>query len=181
MLSVEIRRPQISDKEELFAFFDLVLKDTFIINGLVELTEDYEQECKEKREHLSADFASGGVDRHFLIAVDKQSGNLLGCIAYGPASSLIVMETNGALAGYMEIGTAFVHPNYQNKGIGTMLLNAIIRTLEIREIHHYCLDSGYAIAQKIWTKKLGEPDYLLKDYWGDGAHHMIWKRSIERV
>lgn len=39
----------------------------------------------------------------------------------------------------------------------------------------FCLDSGYTNAQKVWKKKFGEPDYLLKDYWGEGFDHMIWR------
>ncbi len=26
---------------------------------------------------------------------------------------------------------------------------------------------------------LGPPAHILRDYWGPGAHHMIWLRSLE--
>lgn len=47
--------------------------------------------------------------------------------------------------------------------------------LRNKGIEEFCLDSGYTSAQKIWKKKFGEPDYLLKDFWGAGYDHMIWK------
>jgi hypothetical protein len=51
-------------------------------------------------------------------------------------------------------------------------------TLQNRGIEEFCLDSGYLSAQKIWRKKFGEPDYLLKDYWGEGYNHMIWRIKV---
>lgn len=32
--------------------------------------------------------------------------------------------------------------------------------------------------KSIWTKKFGEPSYVLKDYWGESSDHMIWKKSL---
>ncbi|KAF0822419.1 Acetyltransferase [Cytobacillus firmus] len=42
-------------------------------------------------------------------------------------------------------------------------------------VEEFCLDSGYRQSQKIWKKKFGEPEYLLKDYWGKGLiAHSLW-------
>jgi hypothetical protein len=57
----------------------------------------------------------------------------------------------------------------------------MILTLINKGINEFCPDSGYPNAQKIWRKKLGEPDYLLKDYWGPGHDHMIWRRSTHDI
>lgn len=38
--------------------------------------------------------------------------------------------------------------------------------------------NGYTSAQKVWKKKFGEPDYLLKDYWDPGNDHMIWRITV---
>jgi hypothetical protein len=54
-------------------------------------------------------------------------------------------------------------------------------TLQNKGIEKFCLDSGYAMAQKIWTKKFGEPDYLIKEYWSQRFDHMIWSRSINEI
>lgn len=178
MYRVEIRRPQMEDYEELTQFFSTVIKDTFAREGISELVDDIEHEIESKKQYLSSDFNSNGENRYFLIAIDKKSNKVIGTIEYGPASELILKCTDGALNGLYEIGTVFVHPDYQRRGIGNLLLNVMFLTLINRGIQEFCLDSGYTNAQKIWKKKFGEPDYWLKDYWAEGSDHMIWRRSI---
>lgn len=103
---------------------------------------------------------------------------IVGTIEYGPASDLICHCTNHAFKEMIEIGTVLVHPDYQRMGIGNLLLNKMFFTLQNRGIKEFCLDSGYISAQKIWKKKFGDPNYLLKDYWGEGFDHMIWRVKI---
>ncbi|MFD3449027.1 GNAT family N-acetyltransferase [Microbacteriaceae bacterium 4G12] len=165
--------------EELNLFFSITIKDTFAREGLSELLDDIEKEMETKKQYLQCDFDSDGEKRYFLIAVDKNSNKIIGTIEYGPASELINSCTDEVLKGLPEIGTVFVHPDYQRRGIGNLLLNAMFLTLLSKGIIEFCLDSGYKNAQKIWKKKFGEPDYLLKDYWGDGFDHMIWKRCTD--
>ncbi len=105
----------------------------------------------------------------------------IGSIEYGPVSDLIRTCTNEALKDLVEVGTVFVHPGYQGKGIGNSLLNAMFLSLKKKGMEEFCLDSGYDNAQKIWKKKFGEPDYLFKDYWGEGLDHLIWKVKINEV
>jgi len=76
------------------------------------------------------------------------------------------------------IGHIAVHPDYQNRGIGTVLLQKMLLTLENRRVPSFCLDSGYKQAQMIWQKKFGQPDIVLENYWGTNNHHMIWKRTL---
>jgi GNAT superfamily N-acetyltransferase len=85
------------------------------------------------------------------------------------------------LKNLVEIGTVFVHPDYQNKGIGSMLLNLIFIELKKNNIKEFCLDSGYKNAQKTWINKFGAPEYHLKSYWGQDADHMVWRVSVEDV
>ena len=69
----------------------------------------------------------------------------------------------------------------QRRGIGSLLLNLMICPLQARGIGEFCPDSGYKEAQKVWKKRLGEPNYVLRDYWGEGFDHLIWKRSTREV
>ncbi|USG65461.1 GNAT family N-acetyltransferase [Brevibacillus ruminantium] len=181
MYNVEIRRPRVEDTEELHQFFRTVIQDTFFREGIADLLDDIENEFKTKKHYLKTDLESNGQQRYFLIAVDKNNKNIIGTIEYGPASELIRVCTDGALSHLHEVGTVFVHPDYQKRGIGTLLVNVIVLTLQNRGIQEFCLDSGYAQAQKVWSKKFGEPDYLLKDYWGEGADHMIWRPRTNDV
>jgi GNAT superfamily N-acetyltransferase len=175
LYNVEIRRPRIEDCEELHQFFTTVIKDTYAREGLSELLDDIENEIECKKQYLKCDFESNGKSRYFSIALEKNNNKIIGTIEYGPASELIAICTDGALKEWYEVGTVFVHPDYQRVGIGTLLLNEMFLTLKNKGIKEFCLDSGYTNAQKVWKKKFGEPDYLLKDYWGEGFDHMIWR------
>jgi GNAT superfamily N-acetyltransferase len=175
--TIEIRRPRIDDRAQLHQFFSHVIRDTFAREGLAELLDDIRSEIETKTQYLESDFDSDGKNRFFLIAIDKKDNKVIGSIEYGPVSELISSSTNGALNELVEVGTVFVHLDYQRRGVGTLLVNVILLTLQNRGIAEFCLDSGYTDAQKVWKKKFGAPDFVLKDYWGEGNDHMIWKRS----
>ncbi|PAE41152.1 GNAT family N-acetyltransferase [Neobacillus sp. YX16] len=179
MQTVEIRRPRMEDIEELNQFFRIVITDTFRREGLAGLIEDIEAEIDSKNNYLQLDLDSKGDQRYFLIAL---AGNkIIGTIEYGPASELIKNCTNGKLGNLVEVGTVFVLPEYQRQGVGNRLLGEMLQTLKGCGMVDFCLDSGYKNAQAIWKKKFGEPNYLLKDYWGQGQDHMIWKISTSGV
>jgi len=174
--NIKIRRPKQRDRAELYQFFNEVIRETFANEGLSDLEEEIENEIAQKKKLLECDFDSDGEERFFWIAVDKSKNKIIGSIEYGTSSELIDACTRAKLKDVVEIGTVFVHPEYQRKGVGTLLLNVMFITLESRGVKEFCLDSGYSSAQKIWIKKFGDPDYLMKDYWGIGNDHMIWKR-----
>ncbi|MDM5239420.1 GNAT family N-acetyltransferase [Bacillus cereus] len=178
MTNVAIRRPNSNDIDELYLFFRIVITNTYKDEGLSQLVDDIENEINSKKQYLKNDFDSNGENRYFLLAIDTNNDKIIGTIEIGPASTLINSCTSGVLKDLYEIGTVFILPEYQRKGIGSLLLNAMYLTLLSRGITEYCLDSGYKKAQSIWTKKLGKPSYVLKDYWGESNNHMIWKKSL---
>ncbi|MEH7121777.1 GNAT family N-acetyltransferase [Bacillus sp. JJ1773] len=177
MLNIEIRRPTAENIRELNHFFRVVITDTFSKEGIGEMLEDIEDEIEAKKKYLNLDFESDGEKRYFLIALDRD--RIIGSIEFGQASELINHCTNHALKDLVEVGTVFVHPDFQRKGIGNRLLDAMFFTLLNKGIEEFCLDSGYTTAQKIWKKKFGEPQYLLKNYWGEGYDHMIWRINVK--
>lgn len=179
MIDIEIGRARIEDTELINEFFSIVLKDTFKRNGISDLVDTYNEEINDKRRCLYQDFESGGKNRYFLIA--KHKGIVVGSVEYGLSNELIISCTNGELKEVLEIGTVFVHPDYQRRGIGSRLLELIFMELEKNGVMEFCLDSGYKSAQKIWIKKFGHPQYLFKDYWGKDADHMIWSMQLQAV
>lgn len=176
MINVEIRRPKMEDVKQLNEFFKVVILDTFAKEGIREKLDDINNEIKVKEKYIKSDLESNGEKRYFLIALEADK--IIGSIEYGPTSELIWNCTNGELKELVEIGTVFVHPDYQRMGVGNLLLNKMFITLENKGIEEFCLDSGYKNAQKIWKKKFGEPDYQLKDYWDKGFDHMIWRARV---
>lgn len=173
MINVEIRRPGEDDRNSLNHFFRMVVTDTFNKEGIADMVDDMESEIKAKNTYLATDLESNGDKRFFLLALDGEK--IVGTIEYGAASELICTCTNNAFKNLQEVGTVFVHPDYQRKGIGNLLLNRLMLAMQNKGIAEFCLDSGYGNAQKIWTKKFGDPAYLLENFWGEGYHHMIWR------
>lgn len=167
------------DKNKLHHLFKTVIVDTFMKNGLGNMATEIKEEIETKEKYLESDFESNGENRYFLIALDGEE--IIGSIEFGPASKLISEYTNNVCKGIKEIGTVFIAPEYQRKGIGNLLLNKMFLTLTNKGIDEFCLDSGYKSAQTIWKKKFGCPEYLLKDYWGKGLDHMIWKVRIDKI
>ena len=86
--------------------------------------------------------------------------------------------TNNAYEGLIEVGTVFVHPHSQRNGVGNRLLKAIFEVLQKNGVEEFCLDSGYNRAKRILKKKFGAPEYRLRDYWGSGNDHMIWRIKV---
>ncbi|WP_051775420.1 GNAT family N-acetyltransferase [Paenibacillus tyrfis] len=143
---------------------------------LSHLVNDMEKEIEEKRNLLHLDLESNGKERYFYVALHNEK--IIGTIEYGPSSKLIHDLTHGALDMLFEIGTVYVHPNFQGHGVANLLLNAIFLTLQGKGISEFCLDCGYKNAQQIWRKKFGEPTYLFPNYWNEGTDHMIWRKRV---
>jgi GNAT superfamily N-acetyltransferase len=176
MLHVNIRRPTTEDREQLNDFFRTVIIDTFIKEGIGNQLNDIKEEIETKKRYLTSDFESNGEERYFLIAFFEDK--IIRSIEFGPANEIIRNVSEHAFEGLVEVGTVFVHPGYQRNGVGNFLLKAMYETLRNNGIKEFCLDSGYKNAQLIWKKKFGEPDILLKDYWGKNFDHMIWRVKI---
>lgn len=178
MNNIDIRRAVMSDQDKLNTFFDLVLQDTFEKNQLIEIHGLLEEEKIDKRRCLEQDFLTGGRERYFLIAWLEDE--VVGCIEYGSANELILTCTQNELREMLEIGTIFVKPCYQRRGVGKLLLRSILETLKFDGVKEVCFDSGYKTAQKIWKRTFGEPKYFLEDYWEKDAHHMVWVIEVEK-
>lgn len=177
MLTVEVRRPKPEDREQLIEFFITVITDTFIKEGIGDRLDDINEEIDVKRRYLASDFESNGKSRYFLIAF--YGDKIIGSIEFGLANEIIRNCINNEVL--VEVGTVFVHPDYQRNGIGNLLLKAMYDTLQQRGIEEFWLDSGYKRAQSIWKKKFGEPEILLEDYWGEDFDHMIWRVKVSEI
>ena len=174
--TIEIRRPELTELDYIHQFFASVISNTFQKEGLLELKAELKDEIETKKMFLAEDFASNGEKRCFLFAYSDNQ--IIGSIAYGEPNSIIVNETKGQLKHIPEVGSMLVHPNYQNQGIGNMLLQAVFQSLREKHFSEFCFDSGYKQAQSIWTKKFGEPYLFMENYWGENSHHMIWTKKL---
>lgn len=172
MTDIQIFEAKAQDKDQIFAFFTDILTHTFQENGIWDMQEDLMDEIAEKKSFFLESVEEPEKGRKFLLA--KKSNRIIGCVAIGPANDSIVRGSQGQCAGWVELGTVFVHPDFQRKGLGTHLIREMENRLKAQGIHHYVLDSGYPISKQIWTRKYGTPTYVMKDHWGEGLDHLIW-------
>jgi GNAT superfamily N-acetyltransferase len=174
---IAIRRPRIEEIDLIHGFFEIVLKDTFDANGLQTMNDLLEEEILDKRRCINQDFSTNGRDRYFLLA--EYNDEIIGSIEYGLSNELLNRCTNNEMKDLFEVGTVFVHPQYQKQGVSSLLFDSLFKELYNKGIQEICFDSGYKIAQKIWCKRFGDPKYYLRDFWGKGSHHMIWRISVK--
>lgn len=171
----EIRAPRGEERELLVTFFKRVIEDT-IEKEEIEVPYFLEEEVGDKMELLGKYLTGEDEERIFLVAWYR--GRILGTISYAPCNEYVVELLGEDLEDTGEIGTVYVDPGYQGQGIGSALFNAMCIELLERRIESFYLDSGYRRAQRYWTRKLGDPIRVAKDYWDKGADHMIWYKKI---
>jgi GNAT superfamily N-acetyltransferase len=177
---LHIDRPAEADLLELRRLFEVTIRDTFHREGIdVSHAEDIEREISDRTAALARDIATDGTAACFLIA--RWDTIIAGTIAIGRPNLIIRSHLNIALESVPEIHSAYVLPEYQGRGIGSRLFEAMRQRLRDRQVQSFCLDCGYRAAQRFWSRRLGEPSLVLHDYFGPGAHHMIWHRSIDDI
>lgn len=181
-----IRRPSRADEQSVCQVFEQAITDAFAQEGIADSKDDIAYEISHKsgrlRAALDAAEAAGEKAEHDLRGVPAQpffliaeyEGEPVGTISFGPCSEFIRELSEGRLNGVGELGSLYIRPDYQNRGIGSRLIGAMMQEIRARGIESFCLDSGYGRAQKRWLRKFGEPYVWAKDYWGPGAHHAVW-------
>lgn len=170
--SVRIAAPRQEDTAAVHSVFETTVTDVFLREGIGHLQEELRSDIEAKK-RLFREFLDGSeTEIRFLVA--KQGDRILGTVSYGPPNEIIVDEFPEWKYGMGELGSLFVLPAYQGRGLGSLLIEAMRKTLKQRGIQEFCLDSGYASAQKKWMRKFGKPIRILSDRWGPGLHHCIW-------
>lgn len=178
MKDLILNKPDKGDTEELKQLFTHTITDAFE-KEKIDDAQGIKNEINEKITSFSEDLESNGKKRYFLVA--RLNNKIVGTISYGPCNALALKNSGEKLKDVLEIGTVYILPEYQKKGIGSILVKSMLNELKIRNITDFCLDSGYKRAQVIWRKKFGEPSFVIKDYWGPDSDHMIWYRKLSDV
>lgn len=179
MEKIVINRPKREDRQEIHALFERTIPHTFAKDGAEDLVEDIQGEVASKKRKLEEDFETEGVGYFFLVA--RHGGKIVGTITYGPTDAYMIELSGGKFETIGEIGSLFIMPEFQGRGIGTLLLNAMYMALIGKGVEEFVLDSGYPTAQKVWAHVFGEPDIIARDYWAVGADHHVWHRMIVDV
>ena len=137
----------------------------------------FDEELLAKKKHLLEDLNTNGEKRYFLLA--EYNENIIATISYGPSSDLINSCTQNATEHILEMGSVFILPQYPKMGIVDLLIKKLLLKLKEANIDSICFDSGYPVAQEVWNKKMGVPQYIMENHWGQNLHHMIWIINID--
>jgi len=172
---VYITSPEYTDVISTNLIFETTIRDAFEKEGLGHLEEDITDEIEHKKRMLEASLSEQN-NIYFLIA--KVDDLTIGTVSFSPCGEIIKKCTENKLENFGELGSLFVLPGYQNRGIGSVLISSMMKELHRKEIERFCLDSGYKRAQRRWLQKFGEPYMIVKNYWGEGSDHMIWLCSV---
>ncbi|OJV66498.1 MAG: hypothetical protein BGO41_03475 [Clostridiales bacterium 38-18] len=176
-MSYQIVRPQRDDQEAMNDLIIRVLKDNWTRNQLDDLEDDLKDEIKTKLRFVSEDLLGILGARYFIVA--KEGDKIVGIAEHGPANDTIRSCNSEELNALQEVGTVFVLPEYQGKGVGKALMSAMQNRLSNIGESFFCIDSGYKTAQGVWIHLYGEPTFLLRDYWGQGIDHMVWMVKLK--
>jgi len=176
-MDIYIIKPVIEDSNKLVQLFKNSITDAFVkenINDPKSINTEYQTQINRINRYFEDD------NNYYYYLTARNRNKILGTIAYGPASDIIV-QNYPAVQNIPEIMSVYIMPRFQRMGIGSLLFNSILITLLCKDITEFCLDSGYHRAQQYWIKKLGDPVKVLEDYWNKGGHHMIWHKKIKDI
>jgi len=179
MGSIVVRRPISNDRDELHRLFDVTIRRAFEREEAGDALDEIGEQICHKQALIDEDYDTSGADRYFLVAT--LGSKIVGTVCHGPCSDIIKACADRDVNGLHEIGSMYILPEYQGKGIGKILLNAMYLVLLSKNIEEFCLDSGYDTAKRIWRKLLGAPSLVMKDYWAQGVDHHIWFRKLDEV
>ena len=178
-MKVKIRRPNKKDRKEIHQLFETTIKHTLELEGLVGEEGFVKELFNDQKNLIDIDFDTNGKEYYFLVA--ECEGKIIGTICHRPCSDIIVDCADRDIKGIHEIGSVYILPNFQGKGIAKLLLNAMYTTLIAKGFDEFWLDSGYNIAKKVWQNVLGKPTIIMKNYWGEGIDHHLWNRKLSDI
>ena len=179
MTSIIIRRPKMQERAQIHALFDVVIRHTFELEGVGEEFELIGKLIADQQNLIDLDIDTDGQQCFFLVA--QYESQVVGTICVRPCSDIIRECADRDTSGMLEIGSVYVLPELQGKGIAKLLLNRIYQALRTKGIDEFWLDSGYDIAKQVWRNILGEPSIIMKDYWAEGVDHHLWFRKLDDV
>ncbi|MFP4078198.1 MAG: N-acetyltransferase family protein [Candidatus Izemoplasmataceae bacterium] len=167
-------------EEAIRTLWDRVIQDAFKRQGMDE-HHNPADELDFKMDQLTEAWHHPS-QRYFLA---YENAKLIGTMAYGkPPNRGIRRRTGGALNNTVEIGSLYIHPDYQRQGIGKTLLIHALKTLHSEGVDTVCFDSIIESSKTIWLKLFGEPRYKIPSKKHDFTH-MIWvvdtKTALKRL
>ena len=176
-MKIIIERPSKNDIKSIHNVFEKTIINTFEKEGLSHLKDDIHNEIENKKQLLNKALTTNEKNVYYFVA--KIKDEIIGTISFSPFNDVIKKFIDNKIKNVGELGSLYVLPNYQNKGVASALIQALIEFLHTNGIQLFCLDCGYKQAQKKWLRKFGTPYKIIKDYWGKDNDYMIWLCEVK--
>lgn len=155
-------------------FFNLVISDVLKKENIT-TPQLLENEIYEKLKLCNRAVQNNTSTYVFIAEKDK---DIIGIISSSYCNSDIVNVVGEHVKNQFEIGTLYIHPEYQNLEFAKLLINKASSYLSSKRVSVIYFDCRYKGTQIFWSDTLGEASYLSENYWGSGTPHMVWKVSL---
>ncbi len=177
---MQITSLQEKDIQSIETLLLSVIKETAQKENIPNIDAFLQEEMASKKKLLNDALLENHVlkDKMTHVLVAKQGTQLIGSISCSPCNEIIIKVVGEEAREQSEIGTIYIHPDYRQQGIATVLIKAMESHLAQWKVDSYYLDSGYKSSQRVWTHLFGKAKYIADDYWGKGSHHMVWYRRL---
>ena len=172
--SVHIRPLRIDDISHLKNLFEKTISEIFERNNIEDKSE-IEHEIIDKIDKVSkAIFEEESIARFFVVEIEN---TIVGIAGFSLINNDIKnnFENNENNENSYELGTVYVLPEFQRKGIGSLLINTVLENIKNMGIHEFYLDCGYRTSQSYWIEKFGKPYVNIENRFGNNQDYMIWK------
>ena len=169
--TIQIRPLRIDDISHLKNLFEKTISEIFERNNIEDKIE-LEHEINYKIYKVSKSiFEEESTARFFVV---EKENTIVGIAGFSLINNDIKSNIENNENTY-ELGTVYVLPEFQRKGIGSLLINTILENIKNMGIHEFYLDCGYRTSQSYWIKKFGKPYIIIENKFGTNQDYMIWK------
>lgn len=166
-----VTEPQPEDIPGMHDVFEAAIPYAFAADGLEGFEEEIASEITDKTNKVARSLEPNSATR-FWVA--KTGDKVIGTVSFGPCGTHVRNVTGGKFDHVGELGSIYVDPDTHGAGVGSALINTVMRYLHDSGITEFCLDSGYQKAQGQWRRKFGEPYAIAENYWNSGNDHWVW-------
>ncbi|KYC48914.1 MAG: Acetyltransferase (GNAT) family protein [Candidatus Methanofastidiosum methylothiophilum] len=170
-MNLIIRDMTTADIECVCKLLEDVITETYKINNLK--NDDLYEFIAEKK-HGIKEF-NGNDKCKGIYKCAFCNGILVGIGGIYPLCKDILLNIDDQYKNELEIGSLYIHVDYQKKGIAKELMAKLVNEIVMMNKEYFFLDCGYKSSQLYWERILGAPYKRLESYFDANEHYLIWK------
>ncbi len=179
-MQLAFHKLQEGDISEVLSLIERVTHESYVFEK--RNMDEYEKVLKEEmimqKERLKESL--NNTLPHILMA--KEDDQIIGTIGIHSISKSVkegLQKLDYEPNSIVEIVLLYVDPRYQKRGIGTLLYNAILLTLQFSSYHYFAISTAFDKGIAFWTKTLGKARIVLQNYYEDSVDCYVWIKKVE--